>query len=91
MYTSMQSIIIYSIHAGSRGGPLGGGSGGRRLLLASGGGGGSGGGDQGAGAPGDPVGEQIALTLARLQQDMASVLDRLNRLEAHARNSKVGT
>ncbi|WAR05546.1 ACBD5-like protein, partial [Mya arenaria] len=71
--------------SGSQGLPSAGGSG-RRLLLA---GGGGGGGDQTGGeGSGDPVGEQISLTLARLQQDMAQVLDRLNRLEAQSRQGQ---
>ncbi|XP_052258659.1 acyl-CoA-binding domain-containing protein 5-like isoform X2 [Dreissena polymorpha] len=75
--------------SGSRNLPGATGGGGRRLLLAGGGAGGDGGGD----APttsntSDNVSEQIANTLVRLQQDMASVLDRLNRLEAQSRQNQ---
>ncbi|XP_053408964.1 acyl-CoA-binding domain-containing protein 5-like isoform X2 [Mercenaria mercenaria] len=63
------------------------GTGGRRALLPGGGAGGGGGaGEQGpvAGTSGD-ANEQITTILVRLQQDMANVLDRLNRLETQSR------
>ena len=72
-----------------RGVPSQGGSG-RRALLTGGGAGGDGE-DNPPQAQGpssqhsDPINDQIALILVRLQQDMTSVLDRLNRLEQQNR------
>ncbi|XP_060578829.1 acyl-CoA-binding domain-containing protein 5-like [Ruditapes philippinarum] len=63
------------------------GTGGRRALLPGGGAGGGGGnGEQNLNLEsGGDVNEQITTVLVRLQQDMANVLDRLNRLEANTK------
>ena len=52
------------------------------LLLAGGSGGAAGGGGRDPRSPPTEVSEQIAVALVRLQQDMNSVLARLNTLEA---------
>jgi hypothetical protein len=67
------------------------GTGGRRALLPGGGAGGGGGsGEQNLNLEsGGDVNEQITTVLVRLQQDMANVLDRLNRLEANTKQRQV--
>ena len=75
-------------HLTGRGVPTQGGS--QRSVLLTGGGAGGGGEDNPPQGPppsahSDPVNNQIALILVRLQQDMTSVLERLNRLEQQSR------
>ena len=59
----------------------------RRVLLTGGGAGGGGEDNppQGPSSHSDPINDQIALILVRLQQDMTSVIERLNRLEQQNR------
>ena len=79
-------MLLWGFFTG-RGVPSQGGSG-RRALLTGGGAGGDGEDNPPQGPSSqhsDPINDQIALILVRLQQDMTSVLDRLNRLEQQNR------
>ena len=84
---------MFLVASGSGRGNFSGSGTSRRALLTGGGGAAGGGGEDnpphGLSGPPGPVDDQLSLILARLQQDMTSILDRLNRLETQIHRSQV--